>query len=301
MAPVPQAEFGFGLEPAARLPGADHVAGVVLVAVHEPVRLGTHGGEADDPLLVAVLVLEREEVGAFEHEHVRVGVLEQHGLERPLDHVLGGVQPHLAALVGGGDAVDHVPGIAGLPDLRVAEVPVDLLARAVDDHAELGDMRDLVIVRHGHQLHLPFAAGVVHAVGPAVAGVVEAELAVVADDGRAGEHAVLFLFEARCHRDRFAAPRDHVLAGDMSPVHRPPFGAVRVQLVEDVPAALVVAQAVRVVDPAAVGGDVEFGVPAVVARRRQFGHAEFGLGQFGVVVCDRGEGRSEVTHRCVPF
>ena len=85
----------------------------------------------------------------------------------------------------------------------------------------------------------------------------------------------------------------------MAPVHWPPLGAVGVQLVEHVPAALVEAQAVRVVDPSAVGGDVEFRVPAVVAGRRHFGDAGLGLGQFGGMVADGGEDRgfgSEVSH-----
>ena len=193
VAAIPQAELGFRLEFAARLPRADHVAGVADVAVHEAAGLGPHGGEANDPLLVAVLVFDGEEVGAFEHEHIRIRVLEEHALVFPADHVLGGEQPHLAALVRRGDTEGHVPDVAGLPDLRVAVVVVDLVGRAVDDHALLGGGGELVIVRQRGHLHLPVAAGVVVAVGPTVAGVVEAKVSVVVDDGRTGEHAVLLL------------------------------------------------------------------------------------------------------------
>ena len=85
----------------------------------------------------------------------------------------------------------------------------------------------------------------------------------------------------------------------MAPVHRAPLGAVGVQLVEHVPAALVEAQAVRIVDPAAVGGDVILRVPAVVALGGHLGHAGFGFFQFSSVVADGGENRgfgSEVSH-----
>ena len=120
-------------------------------------------------------------------------MLEEHALVFPADHVLGGEQPHLAALVRRGDTEGHVPGVAGLPDLRVAVVVVDLVGRAVDDHALLGGGGELVIVRQRGHLHLPVAAGVVVAVGPTVAGVVEAKVAVVVDDGGTGEHAVLLM------------------------------------------------------------------------------------------------------------
>ena len=76
VAAIPQAELGFRLEGLARRPRADHVAGIVDVAVHEAAGLGTHGGEADDPLLVALCVANGEEVGAFEHEYVRIRVFE---------------------------------------------------------------------------------------------------------------------------------------------------------------------------------------------------------------------------------
>jgi hypothetical protein len=58
--------------------------------------------------------------------------------------------------------------------------------------------------------------------------------------------AVLLLFEGRGEGDGLAASGDHVLAGGMTPMAQAPLGAVGVQLVEHVPAALVVAQAVRV-------------------------------------------------------
>ena len=122
-------------------------------------------------------------------------MFEQHTLVGPTNHVIGGEQPHLAALFYGGDTEGHVPLVAGLPDLRVAVVVVDLIERAIDDHAALGGAGQLVVVWFGDHLHLPVAAGVVLAVGPTVAGVVELELAVIADHCGTGEHAVFFLFE----------------------------------------------------------------------------------------------------------
>ena len=64
---------------------------------------------------------------------------------------------------------------------------IHLVGRAVDDHAALGGAGQLVVVGFGEHLHLPVAAGVVVAVGPTVAGVVELELAIVADYRGTGE------------------------------------------------------------------------------------------------------------------
>ena len=86
----------------------------------------------------------------------------------------------------------------------------------------------------------------------------------------------------------------------MAPVHRTPLGAVRVQLVEHVPTALVEAQAVRIVDPAAVGCDVELRVPAVVAFGGHGCNACFRLCQGFAVVLDfvkDGCVRGEASHR----
>ena len=210
VAAIPQAKLGFRLERLARGPRADHVAGVGNVAVHETGGLCAHGGEADDPLLIALGVLDREEVRAFKHEDVRIRVFEQHTLVGPTNHVIGGEQPHLAALFCGGDTEGHVPLVSGLPHLRVTVVVVDLIERAIDDHAALGGAGQLVVVWFGDHLHLPVAAGVVDAVGPAVAGVVELELAVIADHCGTGEHAVLFLFESRGEHDRLTLPVEHV-------------------------------------------------------------------------------------------
>ena len=300
VAAIPQTELGFRLERLARGPRADHVAGVGNVAVHETGGLCAHGGEADDPLLIALGVLDREEVRAFKHEDVRIRVFEQHTLVGPTNHVIGGEQPHLAALFYGGDTEGHVPLVSGLPYLRVTVVVVDLIERAIDDHAALGGAGQLVVVWFGDHLHLPVAAGVVDAVGPAVAGVVELELAVIADHCGTGEHAVLFLFESRGEHDRLTLPVEHVVGGDVTPVHRAPLGAVRVQLVEHVPTALVEAQAVRIVDPAAVGGDVELRIPTVVARGGHGCNARLRLCQSLAVVLDfvkDGCVRGEASHR----
>ena len=86
----------------------------------------------------------------------------------------------------------------------------------------------------------------------------------------------------------------------MTPVHRAPLGAVRVQLVEHVPTALVEAQAVRVVDPATVGGDVELRIPTVVARGGHGCNARLRLCQSLAVVLDfvkDGCVRGEASHR----
>ena len=85
-----------------------------------------------------------------------------------------------------------------------------------------------------------------------------------------------FLFEAWREGDGFAVPVDHVVGGDVAPMHRAPLCAVGMQLVEHVPASVVAAQAVRVVDPPAIGGNVELRVPAVVAGGFQCRHACFG-------------------------
>ena len=300
VAAIPQAELGFRLECLTRSPRADHVAGVGNVAVHKAGSLGAHGGEADNPLLVAFGVLDREEVRAFKHEDVRIRVFEQHALVGPTNHVVGGEQPHLAALFSGGNTEGHVPLVAGLPHLRITVVVIDLVERAVDDHAALGGAGQLVVIRLGDHLHLPVAASVVDAVGPTVAGVVELEFAVVADYCGTGEYAVLLLFKGRGEHDWLTLPVEHVGGGDMAPVHRTPLGAVRVQLVEHVPAALVEAQAVRIVDPTAIGCDVELWVPAVVAFGGHGCNACFRLCQSFAVVLDFVEDgcvRSEASHR----
>ena len=300
MAAIPQTELGFRLECLSRSPRANHVAGVGNVAVHKAGSLGTHGGEADNPLLVAFDVLDREEVRALKHKHVRIRMLEQHLLIGPLDHVIGGEQPHLAALLGRGDTEGHVPLVAGLPDLRVAVVVVHLVGRAINDHTALSGAGQLIVVWFGEHLHLPVAAGVVLAVGPTVAGVVEPELAIVADHCGAREDAVLFLFQRRGEHNRLTLPIDHVGGGDVTPMHRTPLGAIRVQLVEDVPTALVEAQAVRIVDPAAIGCDVELRIPAVVTLGCEGRDAGLCLGEFLAVVLDFVKDRcvrSKASHR----
>ena len=117
------------------------------------------------------------------------------------------------------------------------------------DLVVVGDVRRGVVVLHGDRLdegaHPP-----VHDLPPVrverlrrveiVAAVPRAEL------GFRLELAVLLLFEGRGEGDGLAAPGDHVLAGDMTPMAQAPLGAVGVQLVEHVPPALVVAQAIRV-------------------------------------------------------
>ena len=82
-------------------------------------------------------------------------MLEQHLLIGPLDHVVGGEQPHLAALLGRGDTEGHVPLVAGLPDLRVAVVVVHLVGRAINDHTALSGAGQLIVVWFGEHLHLP--------------------------------------------------------------------------------------------------------------------------------------------------
>ena len=227
-------------------------------------------------------------------------MLEQHLLIGPLDHVVGGEQPHLAALLGRGDTEGHVPLVAGLPDLRVAVVVVHLVGRAINDHTALSGAGQLIVVWFGEHLYLPVAAGVVLAVGPTVAGVVELELAVIADHGGTGEHAVLLLLQGRSEHDWFALPIDHIGGGDVTPMHRTPLGAIRVQLVEDVPTALVEAQAVRIVDPTAIGCDVELRIPAVVTLGCEGRDAGLCLGEFLAVVLDFVKDRcvrSKASHR----
>ena len=180
----------------------------------------------------------------------------------------------------------HVPGVAGFPHFRVAIVVRDAVERAIDDHAALGGVGELVVVGLGEHLHLPVAIGVVVPVGPTMPGVVEAQLAVIANHCRTGEHAVFLLLERRGEHNRFAPPMQHVGRGNVSPVHGAPLSAVRVKLVEDMPAAFVVAQPVGVVDPSTVGSDMEQGVPAVVAGCGEFADARLRLFKLQCMVAD---------------
>ena len=65
----------------------------------------------------------------------------------------------------------------------------------------------------------------------------------------------------------------------MAPVHRTPHRGVRMVLVVDLVAAIEVGQAVGVIDPARLRGDVESGVPAVVAVLQELRDTRFSLGE----------------------
>ena len=117
----------------------------------------------------------------------------------PTNHVIGGEQPYLAALFYGGDTEGHVPLVSGLPYLpghgsggstlssgqsMIMPRLVALVSSSLSGSAIICTCQS--------------PPGVVDAVGPAVAGVVELELAVIADHCGTGEHAVLS-FESRAN------------------------------------------------------------------------------------------------------
>lgn len=111
-----------------------------------------------------------------------------------------------------------------------------------------------------------------------MAGVVDVErVAVVGDNSATGEHAVAVGLDGGSEGDRLAAPRHHILGGHVPPVHGAPHRGVGVVLEIDVVAALEIDEAVGVVDPSRCGGDVERGVPAVVAALQELRDARLGL------------------------
>ena len=274
-------EVAFLVEIAPGLPGADDVSGVVMVALVEPMGFGAHGRIADDPL-----VLDGEHVRALQHEDIRVGMAVYHPVEAPVLHVLGGVHPDLSALFDVADPEDHIPAIALLPDLGVAEMK-DAVIRAWHNHALLLEVDS--IIGNGHALFLEVALVLVHPVAPAMARVVDDHPAVIGQDRGSGEDPVLLGFEGGCHGQGLAPPGHQVLTGYVTPVHESPLGSIGVELVVGLVAALEEDQTVRVVDPARLGCDVAKWVPAIIAMLEEFVDAGLGLfqlgGHVGLFVC----------------
>ena len=181
----------------------------------------------------------------------------------------------LPAAVRGATANDHEPRVTLAPDLGVAEVP-QALGVSHDDAALL----ETDAVRGGGQaLDLEVAVVLVHPVAPSVRGVERVEEPVRAGQGGSRVDACALRLKARRQGDGLRAPVGEVGARGVPPVHGAPLRSKGVQLEERVPAAVVVAQAVGVVDPAAGGGHVEGRVPAVEPRGGLLGHALVGAGE----------------------
>ena len=84
-----------------------------------------------------------------------------------------------------------------------------------------------------------------------VRGVNERQNAVIVR-GASGKTALLIILIG-LERHGFARPVGEIIARNVSPVHRPPFGRVRIELIKRMKFAADVNQPVRVVDPAAAG------------------------------------------------
>ena len=268
LAPVERAEVPLGGEGLSGPPRAHEIAGVVEVAEAVAVRPRSHGGEAEHPAAGSARRLELKEVGALEHVDAWVGVAVEHALGAPGEQVLRAIEHHLPAAVQRATAHDHEPRVALAPDLGVAEVP-QVLGVSHHDAALL----EADPVRGGGQaLDLEVALVLVGAVAPAVRRVERVEEPVRPGHGRARVDAGALGLEARRQGDGLRAPVREVGARGMAPVHGAPLRAEGMELVEGVPAPAEEAQPVGVVDPAAGGGHVEGGVPAVAPRGGELGH-----------------------------
>ena len=80
----------------------------------------------------------------------------------------------------------------------------------------------------------------------------------------AGEAAVFILGAFRGQRHRQMFPVHQIFTARVTPVHRPPFGGVRMVLVKRVVPAVKPDQAIGIVDPARTGGQVIARIPAQV-------------------------------------
>ena len=101
------------------------------------------------------------------------------------------------------------------------------------------------VVAVGHVLVLPEVV-LVAVIVVVVTGVNQVQ-AVILDDGRTGEATAGILGITGNQGDWQVFPVNEVLAADVPPVHRPPFGGIGVELVEDVVVALEEAEAIRIV------------------------------------------------------
>ena len=220
----------------------------VAVAVLMP----GHRLRADDD---DVLVAEGDEVGTFEHDAefglVVPAVLEDPPGVGPVGHVRRLVQEQFGVLVGGvavGD--DHVDGPVLLPHLRVAEVGDGSVLRQQPfaDHRIARILREAEAVgRRCDRLDLAAVGG---------PGVDEIELSAEGDRG-AGEGADRLVVVFRGEGDLMVGPADEVIARHVAPVHRSPDRLIRVVLIEQMDLVAEIGEAVRIVDPAGLAGDVE--------------------------------------------
>ena len=83
-------------------------------------------------------------------------------------------------------------------------------------------------------------------------------------DATAREAAICIVRMIREERDRLTLPVHEILTRRMCPVHRPPFGLVRVVLIEEMVLVAKVGKAIRIIAPADARRDVEARIPALV-------------------------------------
>ena len=220
----------------------------------------------EDQRLMAV---ELREVRALPHEALIAVRLGHDVLELPVLKILRLKDEHLADLVRRLRADDRVVASLVLPDLRIAEVMIlarrDVL-RQLDDRIllRLLEVDAVDADREVLRLNAVRLARLLQQVD--MACIEQVELAVLLD-ATAREAAICIVRMIREERDRLTLPVHEILTRRMCPVHRPPFGLVRVVLIEEMVLAAKVGKAIRVIAPADARRDVEARIPALVDLR----------------------------------
>ena len=217
---------------------------------------GLHLHGADHQHLLAV---QLKEVGALPHNAVFAAAGVQNGDVFPVETVGAVEQQGRAALCFA--LPDQHGGIAAvrlLPDLGVAEIKAaEAFGQAgFVQHGILSQLDVVEAISDGDALGLHIPGLAVRLLFPADAGVKQQLAAVGQLRGRAGETAVFVAGAVRGQGRGQIVPVQQVGADGMAPMHGAPYRLVGVILVEQVVLALVIREAVGVVHPADVGGQV---------------------------------------------
>ena len=230
-----------------------------------------HGAEHQD-----LLAVQREEVRALPHFAVLIVAAFQHRDKVPVEAVCALEQCRCAAAVlGKADRNDGVGAVGLTPDLGVPKVELAEAFRQIflGQHRVAGGLFVVETVTDGNALgldipHLPIGLLFCHH-----AGVHQQLLAVIHLGGRAGEAAGAVVHRGiRGQRTGQILPVQQVGADGVAPVHRRPPHIVGVILIELMVLPLIVGEAVGVVHPAHIGGQV-----VSRAFRRGNGSAVLGL------------------------
>ena len=205
------------------------------------------------PVGVALLVLEREEVGAFPYARVAAVVAAKGGEIAPVLQVIGGIESHFLP------TREHKVPLLGLfvpEEVGVAEVGYCL----GDDRVSLVLGEGLSVVGAICQcLALPHQFG--RCVHRHHGSFSKARGTLMVDDGRAGEDCS---YHIGLQRHRLVLPMDKVGGGGVSPTHVLPQRAIGVVLVVEMPNAIAVEHAVGVVHPTVEGRMVVLGAIRVI-------------------------------------